>query len=185
MLRRTFLLAGSVLAHEVWAGWARAWAQESFSAAIGVLASERSLAEQGAAFLKAYAPDDIDGRALYAQAKAAFDGLIEQLLADLAQARDPQISDGFRTQVQRAVERRLAFSERVDADMKQAVPQGAKPGFADALAASAGELVKQIFAGGVSVWHEWRDASADRRREISARIEAQRWRPFADIQPVR
>ena len=94
MRRRALLAVAALLAQP-----AGAWAQTGFSDAIGVLASERSLAEQGAAFVKGHAPDDIDAHALYAQAKAAFDGLIEQLLADVAQGDDPQVTADFRAQV--------------------------------------------------------------------------------------
>jgi hypothetical protein len=152
--------------------------------AIGVLSHERGLAEQGASFLRGHAPDDVEGRALYAQAKAAFDGLIDQLLADLAQGRDPQTTPELRAQVERAVEQRLAFSRHVDAVLKRVVPENAKPAWADALAATAGELVKQIFAGGVLIWREARAARSERRKEIAIRLEAQRWKPFAEIPAV-
>jgi hypothetical protein len=152
-----------------------------FADAIETLAHERSLAEQGVSFLKRYAPQDIEGRALYAQAKAESDGLIERLLADLAQGREPKPSSELSARLERAVEERLAFSRRVDAVLKRAVPEGAKPGWEDALAKSAGELVKQIFGGVIAIWHEWRSGSAERRRDMATRVEAQRWKPFADI----
>lgn len=180
MHRRTLLAFGAVMV-----GGTPAKAQDNFSRAIGVFASERSLAEQDASFLKAYAPEDIDARALYARAKAAFDGLIEQLLADLAQGHDPAVSDLFRAQVDQAIDRRLEFSRQVDADRKRVLAEGAKPGWADALAASAGELVKQVFDGGIAVWNEWRTASAERRKEMATRLDAQRWKPFAEIPAVR
>jgi hypothetical protein len=158
-------------------------AQNNFSEAIGTLGRERSLAEDGASILKHYAPLDIEGRSLYAQGKAAFDEVIEQFLADLAAGHDPQLSPELRTKVEQAVARRLAFSQRVVAVTKEQVPQGAKAGWADALAIGAGELVKQIISGSIMIWREWRTANGDRRKEMAERVEAQRWRSFADIPP--
>jgi hypothetical protein len=79
----------------VWPIFCRA-ADPTFSEAIGLLSQERSYAESGAAIVKRYAPNDIEARRLYADAKGAFDSLIEQLLADLAQNRDPGLSEVFR-----------------------------------------------------------------------------------------
>jgi hypothetical protein len=153
----------------------------SFSDAMGTLGQERSYAEFGAATLKSYAPGDIDGRQLYAQAKAAFDGLIDQLLADLAQNQDPTLSPAFRDRLDAAVNKRVAFSEHVDRVVKAKLPEGAKAGWIDALANVPADLVRELFAGGVSIWHEWRGASKDRREQIATRLEATRWKPFADI----
>lgn len=180
MGRRSLLVLPLLL---LWLGRGRA-EELTFSDAVGVLGQERSYAESGAALLKAYAPGDVEGRASYAQAKAAFDSLIEQLLADLAQHRDPQVSAVFRERLEAAVTKRIAFSEHVDEVLKAKVPQGAKPGLVDALAKAPAELVKELFAGGIAIWHEWGHANADRRREIATRLEAQRWKPFADIAPA-
>jgi hypothetical protein len=155
--------------------------EPTFSEAIGTLGQERSYAEFGAATLKSYAPTDIDGRQLYAEAKAAFDGLIDQLLADLAQNSDPTLSPTFRDRLDVAVNKRVAFSQHVDQVVKAKLPEGAKPGWVDALAKMPADLVKELFAGGISIWREWRGASKDRREQITTRLEAMRWKPFADI----
>src|SRR6516162_6868081 len=63
----------------IWPIFCRA-ADPTFSEAIGLLSQERSYAESGAAIVKRYAPNDIETRRLYADAKGAFDSLIEQLL---------------------------------------------------------------------------------------------------------
>jgi len=156
----------------------------SFAEAIGTLGTfrgERSYAEDGAATLKALAPGEIEGRQLYAQAKAAFDGLIEQLLADLAQNRDPKLSPVFNERLEAAVNKRVAFSQHVDGAVKAMLPEGAKPGLLAALAKVPAALVKELFDGGVSIWREWRGAGKDRRDQIATRLEALRWKPFADI----
>ena len=80
--------------------------EPTFSEAIGLLSQERSYAEGGAALVKQYAPNDIEARRLYADAKGPFDGLIEQLLADLAQNQDPSLSGTFRERLDAAVVKR-------------------------------------------------------------------------------
>jgi hypothetical protein len=164
--------------------WAAVGEESTFSEAIDTLSHERSYAEFGAGILKAYAADDFDGRRLYAQAKAAFDGLIEQLLADLAQDRDPTLSPAFSETLDAAVSKRMAFRQHVDEILKAKLPKGAKPGLADALAKAPGELIKALVDGGISIWREWHGASKERREQIAERLEAQRWKPFADIAPT-
>ena len=156
-----------------------------FAEAVGVLAEERGRAELGASLLKRYAPEDIEGRALYAQAKAAFDGLIERLLAELAQGHEPRASAELRARLDHAAERRLAFSRRVDEALRRALPEGAKPGWegavAEAVAKTVGEVVARLVEGLVGVWREWRAGGAERRRDMAARVEAQRWKAWADV----
>jgi hypothetical protein len=151
-------------------------ADPTFSEAIGLLSQERSYAESGAALVKHYAPNDIESRRLYADAKGAFDGLIEQLLADLAQNNDPGLSAVFRERLDAAALKRVAFSQR------------ARPAvlvtLAEALAKAPAELIKQLFDGGMAIWKEWRGVSTERRKQITTRIEAQRWKPFAEITPA-
>jgi hypothetical protein len=157
--------------------------EPTFSDTMNALRQERSYAEAGVAMLKAYVADDIEGRQLYAQAKAAFDGLIEQLLADLAQNHDPTLSPTFRERLDAAVTKRVAFSKHVDLVVKMRLPEGAKPGLIDALAKVPADLIKELFAGGISIWREWRGASKDRREQIATRLEEQRWKSFAEITP--
>jgi hypothetical protein len=162
--------------------------EPTFSEAIGLLSQERTYAESGAAIVKQYAPNDIETRRLYADAKGAFDGLIEQLLADLAQNRDPGLSTVFRERLDAAVVQRVAFSQRVEAVVKPSLPEGAKPAIlttlAEALAKAPAELIKQLFDSGMAIWKEWHGVSTERRKQITTRIEAQRWKPFAEIAPA-
>jgi hypothetical protein len=160
-------------------------AEPTFSEAVGLLSQERSYAESGVAIVKRYAPNDIEARRLYADAKGAFDSLIEQLLADLAQNHDPGLSEVFRQRLDAAAVKRVAFSQRVDEVVKPNVPEGAKPAIVVALGAKASaELIKQLFDGGLAIWKEWRGVDAERRKQITTRIEAQRWKPFAEITPA-
>jgi len=45
-------------------------------------------------------------------------------------------------------------------------------------------VVKELFAGGIAIWKEWRSADAGRRSQIATRLEAQRWKSFSDIAPA-
>src|SRR5260221_496155 len=100
--------------------------EPTFSEAIGLLSQERSYAEGGAALVKQYAPNDTEARRLYADAKGAFDGLIEQLLADLAQNQDPSLSGTFRERLDAAVVKRVAFSKRVEEVVKPSIQNGTR-----------------------------------------------------------
>ena len=164
-------------------GAVNARAQDGFSQMLGTLGRERSLAEAGVSIIKHYAPEDIDGRLKYAQAKSAFDGLIDQLLADLAQGKDPDVSTEFRAKVQSAVDSRTAFSNQVAMVIKTKVPPGAKAGWPDLLAAggAVGELVGDLISGGIKIWQAWQQASGARRDRLTARLSEQRWKQFADI----
>jgi hypothetical protein len=176
MRRRTMLAAIAAMA------WTAAVAQEpQLAEAIGRLAQERSQAEEAAALLKKFEPGDVDGRALYAQAKAAFDGLIEQLLADLAQGRDPKASPAFQASLDTAAAKRAAFGAHVDAVAKAHVPAGGKPGWVASLGQVPATVAMAMTESGVNIWREWGKAGAERRRDIAARIAAQRWKPWTDI----
>src|SRR5258708_20192265 len=87
--------------------------EPTFSEAIGLLSQERSYAEGGAALVKQYAPNDIEARRLYADAKGAFDGLIEQLLAGFAENTDPLLSPAFLVWLLPLEIKNVAFSKSV------------------------------------------------------------------------
>lgn len=154
------------------------------SEAVGLLAEERTFAESGAGFLKGYTADDrralIQGQRLYAEAKAASDGAIERLLVVLAEKREREATDNLRRVFEDAVARRLAFSEHVN----HALPDlaGSRNVLLDALAKPAVDLVKGLTDGGLTIWKEVRRADEVRRQSITSRIEAQRWRPFAEVE---
>jgi hypothetical protein len=154
--------------------------------AIGRLAQERDFAESGAGLLKKYAAQNpaalVKGQKLYAEAKAAFDGLIEQLLTDLAKDEDPESSAELRTTVDSAAEKRLTFSRHVDAVLPNL--EGTKNVIVDALAKSVGEIVTGLIDGGIKIWQEFRRGDEQRRKAVATRVEAQRWRAFAEVEPA-
>lgn len=152
--------------------------------AVKVLAEERTFAESGAGLLKTYAKDDqaalIEGQKLYAEAKARFDGLIEQLLLDLVEDRSPEDSPEMKVVVDAAVETRLAFSRHVDATLPDL--EGGKNILVDALAKGAGEIVAALIDGGIKIFETYQGASLVRREAIATRVEQQRWRAFSEVE---
>jgi hypothetical protein len=82
--------------------------------AVGVLAHEKSAAEQYAAILATVGKSDIAlyvrGIQLYADAKAEFDALIAELKFDLNTGKDPARSALFNGALQGAAEKRVAFT---------------------------------------------------------------------------
>ena len=175
------------------------------SQAVGRLARERSFAESGAGLLKQFAAGDraamIQGQKLYADAKASFDELVEQLLTDLAQGTTPAGSAELRKALQAAAEQRLAFSRHVDASVK--LEPGDKPAILGALAGGAGDIVTAVLEGAVyldgeriaagldpdataylaavAIWKEYRAGDELRRKSIATRLEAQRWKAFGEV----
>jgi len=152
--------------------------------AVRVLAEERTFAESGAGLLKTYAKNDralIEGQKLYAEAKAKFDGLIEQLLLDLAEDRNPEDSPDMKVVVDQAVETRLAFSRHVDATLPD-VEGKPKNVLVDALAKGAGEIIAALIDGGIKIYQTYQEANAVRRETIATRVEQQRWRAFSEVE---
>jgi hypothetical protein len=151
--------------------------------AAGVLAEERSFAESDASLLKTYAAADqaalLQGQRLYAEAKAASDGLIARLLAVLADDRDPASADELKQAAERAFVTRLEFSHHVN----DALPdlRGTRSVLLDALAKPATDLVKALIDGGIAVWKEYRRGNELRRATLRAQLEAQHWRAFAEL----
>ena len=152
---------------------------------IRVLAEERVLGENAAALLGRFGRGDAallaEGERLYTAAQAAFNGLIAQLQLELAQTRKPSESEAFGQALAVAVERRKALLAFVAARVPR--EEGAKSGLgallAEALAGSVTELISGVTEAAVTLWREFRGARQERRDEIRARLEAERWRPFA------
>lgn len=152
---------------------------------IRVLAEERVLGENAAALLGRYGRSDAvalaAGEQLYAAAQAAFNGLIAQLQLELIETRKPSESEAFGQALAAAIERRhalLAFTAKV-LPPEQGTKFGLGALIAEALAGSVGELISGLTEAATSLWGEFRKAKQERRDEIRARLEAERWRPFA------
>ena len=156
----------------------------TLSEAIGRLNRERTLAEDGASQLKRFAADDraaqIEGEQLYAAARADFNGLIEQLLSDLDQGVMPQGSAGMERELEAMVEKRLAFSRHVAAAAR--TESGTKSGaLAGALLGLVPDLAKGLMQGLGAIWTAHRQGNELQRKAIATRLEAQRWKSFAEV----
>lgn len=144
-----------------------------------VLAEEKTLGEAAVSLLNQYAKDNqtvyVRGIVLYAEAKAKFDGLIEQLKADLADDRRPDQSPLFQQALQQASEKRQAFFDFVVHEVTPSTTgtKGIEQGLAAAVA-----LIPVGTEAAVKIWREFRDGKAARREEIRRQLEAQKWLAF-------
>jgi len=177
--RRSMLIGvGAVLLPAV----GRALAQGGVPDLLGQLARERSYAEQGVALLKTWVkkPSTIlQGQRLYKDAKSASDEAIAYLAGALTVSEEPDRDEALRRKLETAVERRIAFSRHVDASLDALA--GKKNLVVDALAKTAGEVVKGLIGAVVDVWKTLRAADAVRRETLRHQVEAERWRSFGEV----
>jgi hypothetical protein len=154
----------------------------SFADAMGRLAEQKTLAESHGVLLKRHVIQQtalIQGHRLYDEAKAKSDGLIERLLVELAEEREPQKSAKLRTALEEAVQRRDAFSRFVGDQLP--AEKGAKAIDFGGLFQPAADVVNKLIDSAMTIWQEWRGAKQLHRETIRSQIEAQRWRPFDDL----
>jgi hypothetical protein len=154
--------------------------------AVGVLAHEKSAAEQYAVILATVGKSDIAlyvrGIQLYADAKAEFDALIAELKFDLNTGKDPARSALFNGALQGAAEKRVAFTSFVLHEVVDKV-SGARPGLPDVINAVP-ELGKAIRESGLAIWNVFHDASKERRDAILAEVDHLRWQSFAELAKI-
>ncbi|ETW95524.1 MAG: hypothetical protein ETSY1_30235 [Candidatus Entotheonella factor] len=157
-----------------------------FSKAIRVLARERSQAESYVSLIHTVAKAEVSkyarGILLYADAKAEFDGLIEQMKADLTRGKSPDTSSDFQKQLQQAVDRRTAFttyvSEQIVGDEEGR--KGAVTG-----AATAVTLLTLLGKASLTIWKEFRQVSDTRKKAILTQLDVLKWRAFHEIPGAR
>lgn len=155
----------------------------SWREAVDRLAQEKERAETCVAALKRHAAGDAaflaEGARLYGEAKAHSDGFIERLLVDLAEDRAPDASPELRAKLDGAVTQRIAFCRHVEPRVPQTA--GSKNLVLGALSQGAGDLIAALIEGAVEIWKERNRGDELRRATIATRLEAQKWRRFADI----
>jgi hypothetical protein len=156
----------------------------SLPEAMRFLAHEKSAAQQYAVILSTVAKHDavlyVRGIALYADAKAEFDGLIAQLRIELQTGHEPAQSVKFNHALKGAAEKRIAFTSFVWSEVDKL--QGARPGLED-LIQVVPDLVKAITEAGLSIWKAFRGARKERRDAILNELALLQWRPFAELAP--
>ena len=142
--------------------------------------------------LKGFGKQDIAtyarGIQLYAEAKAEFDGLIDQILASLRQAESLDTSAAFQQKLEKAASRRVAFTEFIAQEVLSKVPEGTKSlatilKIAGALG-SLKELVTVLKDAGMTLWQWYRQSGEQEREAIVSQLEALRWKPFEEIKPL-
>jgi hypothetical protein len=179
--RRVFVIAGLASVMCISAR-AQQTEPETLSNAIRFFAHEKSAAEQYGVILatigKANVGLYVRGIALYADAKAEFDGLIAELRFDLQSGQEPASSAKFNEALKAAAEKRVAFTSFVSAEIDK-LP-GARPGLPDVIQAVP-ELVKAITDAGLSVWKAFREAHKESRDAILNELDHLEWRSFADL----
>jgi hypothetical protein len=157
--------------------------EPALSDAIRFLAHEKSAAEQYAVILSTIGKTDTDqyvrGIMLYANAKAEFDALIVELKFDLTTGKDPARSAKFTDALQRAAQKRVAFTSFVLQEVVNKF-RGARPGLPE-LINVVPELVKAITDAGLSIWKAYRDTGKDRRDAILNELGQLEWRPFSEL----
>lgn len=155
----------------------------TFTDAIRVLGHERSAAEAYATLLDSHGKKDmaryVEGVRLYSEARADFDGLIEQLKYDLNQGLDLKTSPAFGQVLDNAARKRVAFTDFVSQNILSDV-QGAKPALPDVIAAVP-NLVKVLMDAGLNIWKEFRAGDKQRREDIRNQLDGLKWRSFADL----
>jgi hypothetical protein len=157
--------------------------EAALAKAVGVLTHEKSAAEQYAVILATAGKSDtalyVHGIQLYADAKAEFDAMIAELKFDLTTGQDPANSAVFTGALQKAAQKRIAFTSFVSREVVDKL-SGAKPGLPDVIEA-APELIKAITDSGLSIWKAFHDASKERRDAILSEVDQLQWRSFADL----
>jgi hypothetical protein len=157
--------------------------EATLAKAVGVLAHEKSAAEQYAVILATAGKSDtalyVRGIQLYADAKAEFDAMIAELKFDLITGQGPANSAVFTGALQGAAQKRIAFTSFVSREVVDKL-SGAKPGLPDVIEAVP-ELVKAITDSGMSIWKAFHDASKERRDAILVEVDYLQWRSFADL----
>ncbi len=165
-------------------GPAMAQAESDFSKAIQLLANEQSLAESYAFILHEFGKEDLSNYAtgirLYADAKAKFDGLIEQLKYDVRSSQSPAASTTLDIKLNQAAKHWVAFTDFVTEEIIRDDPGKKNPVIIAGIAA-APDLIKALSEVGKTIWQEYRDADQQQKQEILDQLESMKWKGFSEI----
>jgi hypothetical protein len=154
-----------------------------FSEAVGFLAKEQSLAESYAVLVKEFGKQDLENYAeailLYANAKAEYDGLIEQMKYDLRADRKPDDSSELQNKLRKSADRRVAFTSFVaenvihrDTNRKIAIVTVAIKAVPD--------LINALTKSAISIWREYHGLKGSEKKGILDELDMLKWKPFQD-----
>jgi hypothetical protein len=150
---------------------------------VRVLGQEKTNSEEMARLLHTYArgkaSKEAEGIKLYAMARAAFDGLIEELKSDLDRAQSPTASTDLDRVVRAAVDHSHAFAAYVDGVIPQ---EGRTKGLIDIAGILKGgaELFKSLVDGGLAIWDKFHERDSEQKDRIRTQLDHLRWKSFAE-----
>ena len=163
---------------------ATAQEESNLAEAIGFLAKEKSLAESYGKILEEFGKDNpndyVEGIRLYANAKAEYDGLIEQLKWNLSRNEALEQSSKFQGQLQQAAEQRVAFTNFVTESIIKDDP-GKKNPLAVAAITAVPALLEALTEVGTSIWNEYRKTSKENQQVIEEKLDSAKWVDFSKI----
>jgi hypothetical protein len=168
----------------------RADEKSAFPEAVAQLKKEQSLAESYAGLLKEYGSTDLRtyarGIALYAEAKAEFDGLLEHMITALHQGKAPDTSEAFQRQLTKAVDRRVVFTSFMVDEILNKIPEGERS-LAVVLRNPAGAvaLLTTVTEAGKAIWAAYQQSTNQEREVILGQLQALRWKPFDEIKALK
>jgi hypothetical protein len=168
----------------------RADEKSTLPEAVAQLKKEQTLAESYAGLLKEYGSTDLRiyarGIALYAEAKAEFDGLIEHMITALHQGKAPDTSEVFQRQLTKAVDRRVVFTSFMVDEILNKIPESERS-LAAVLRNPAGAvaLLKTVTDAGKTIWTAYNQSNNQEREVIIGQLQALRWKPFDEIKALK
>jgi hypothetical protein len=169
------LISSSIPAMSEETGWRQA---------VDRLMREKMLAEGCASILKTFGNDApmarVQGRRLYARARADVDGLIVLLAGDLSSERAPAEAPELVQRLEAVVEQRQALCRHVEATVAAALLDASERA-ADLLAQGGGEPTGSLIDATVQIWQAYRHAAEPARATILGELEGTRWRDYADL----
>lgn len=158
--------------------------QPTTSEVAGVLHREKDVAEQFAGLLndrvRNTATQYAQGIRLYGLARSQFNSLIEQMQFALQADEPPNTSSQFQAALKSAVNARITFTNFVDEAILAKQPPGARSPVGEVIKGAA-ELIKVVSDAVLAAWRDYRTAADARRRDLIARLDTYRWRPFGEI----
>nr|NJM03642.1 hypothetical protein [Desulfobacula sp.] len=147
-----------------------------------ILAREQSLAESHAGILKEFGRQNMENYArgimLYAEAKADFDGLIEQMRTQLMTGQPIEESESFKKIMAAAAENRIAFTNFVS---KQITPDEPDKKNLPVVFTTAAQLIPVLIDAGKAIYDEYRKAQEQGKKDILAQLNALKWKSFDKI----
>jgi hypothetical protein len=161
-------------------GVAEECAQDPLPCIVRVLEQQKTNGEEMARLLRTYARDDASkeatGITLYVAARAAFDGLIEEMKVDIDRARSPASGPELNNAVLSAVGLGQAFAAYVN----EILPKGSArfPLDISAILKGGGELIKSLVDASIAIWDKFHDRGNEEKERIRTQLERLKWKSF-------